>query len=331
MRHVLHCSAIRTGIGYLAVTVTSITSATISSRGLARVGAERRLPTGLVMACIGLVLPLRISPTSGYVDILPSLILIGGGNGASFVSMTSLAVGGVPGEDTGIASALLNASQQIGGSLGIALLTAVAAARFSAIRPENPLLTRWRRLPSNQWVRGLFVGAVLLVAAAVATALLLRGHKRLAPLEPTSPAANQTAHIAPSPDGRPGREEQRTERVHPIRCPLPRQRPSGPFAEIVAVDVIVDAELSTLNYSLFGSSQKWRAAHRWHDFKNPKTPREFQLVSLRTSSVGSAGCLPLKCSPDDITICERRMHPSKSCLVRYRRGRGLKAAARSPG
>ena len=193
MQHVLHFSAVRTGFGYLAVTATSITSATISSRVLTRVGAERVLPIGLLMACIGLVLLLRISPTTGYLDILPSLILIGGGNGASFVSMMSLAVGGVPSEDTGIASALLNASQQIGGSLGIALLTAVAAARFSAIRPDFPTPHSLAAATTNSWVWGFFVAALLLLAAAVATALLLRGRSRPAPSVAPCSAADQTA------------------------------------------------------------------------------------------------------------------------------------------
>jgi MFS family permease len=198
MQHVLHFSAVRTGIGYLAVTVTSITSATISSRVLARVGAHRVLPTGLLMACMGLLLLLRISPTSGYLDILPSLILIGGGNGASFVSMMSLAVGGVPTEDTGIASALLNASQQIGGSLGIALLTAVAAARFAAIRPEYPTPGSLAAATTNSWVWGFFVAAMLLLAAAIATALLLRGRMSLPPIDLKSLAGDQTDAIGPS-------------------------------------------------------------------------------------------------------------------------------------
>jgi MFS family permease len=125
------------------------------------------------------------------------LILIGGGNGASFVSMMSLAVSGVPSEDTGIASALLSASQQIGGSLGIALLTAVAAARFAAIRPEHPTPHSLAAATTSSWVWGFFVAALLLLAAAVATALLLRGHARPAPSVATWPAADQTA-IGPS-------------------------------------------------------------------------------------------------------------------------------------
>ena len=174
MQQVLHYSAARTGIGYLAVTATSITSATIGSRILARVGGRRILVAGFLMAAIGLALLVRISPTTGYLDILPSLVLIGGGNGAAFVTMTSLAVAGVPRQDAGVASALLNASQQVGGSLGIALMTAVAAARFEAVRPRHPTPATLAAATTSSWVWGFAVGGLLLVGASVTTALLVR-------------------------------------------------------------------------------------------------------------------------------------------------------------
>jgi EmrB/QacA subfamily drug resistance transporter len=174
MQQVLNYSAARTGIGYLAVTAASITSATIGSRILARVGGRRILVAGLLLAATGLALLVRISPTTGYLDILPSLVLIGGGNGAAFVTMTSLAVAGVARQDTGVASAMLNASQQVGGSLGIALMTAVAAARFDAVRPRHPTPAALAGATTSSWVWGFVIGALLLVAAAVTTALLVR-------------------------------------------------------------------------------------------------------------------------------------------------------------
>jgi EmrB/QacA subfamily drug resistance transporter len=175
MQQVLRFTAVQTGLGYLAVTATSITSATISSRYLARLGAQRVLPCGMLTACVGLFLLVRISPSSGYVDLLPSLILIGGGNGASFVSMMSLGVSGVPREDTGIASALLNASQQVGGSLGIALLTAVAAARFNALRPKYPTPASLAAAATRSWVLVFFVAAILLLLGAAITTTVLVG------------------------------------------------------------------------------------------------------------------------------------------------------------
>ena len=199
MQQVLHYSAARTGIGYLAVTATSITSATIGSRILARVGGRRILLAGFLMAAIGLALLVRISPTTGYLDILPSLVLIGGGNGAAFVTMTSLAVAGVPREDTGVASALLNASQQVGGALGIALMTAVAAARFAAVRPRHPTPATLAAATTSSWVWGFVVGALLLVGAAVTTALLVRPERETRPLRVHLFAPLRSHRLRPPP------------------------------------------------------------------------------------------------------------------------------------
>jgi EmrB/QacA subfamily drug resistance transporter len=217
MQQVLHYSAVRTGLGYLAVTATSIASATIGSRILARVGARRILTTGFVMAAVGLALLVRISSTTGYFDILPSLVLIGGGDGAAFVSMMSLAVAGVRHEDTGIASALLSASQQVGGALGIGLLTAVAAARFDAVRPRHPTPATLAAATTNSWVWGFAVAAVLVLAAAVAAGLLLRGR----PSEAMPVAAIESAPTEPRADTEPvaGRPITATNRLASLPPP----------------------------------------------------------------------------------------------------------------
>ncbi|HWC37145.1 MAG TPA: MFS transporter [Acidimicrobiales bacterium] len=229
MQQVLHYSAVRTGLGYLAVTATSITSATIGSRILARVGGRRILVTGFLMAAIGLALLVRISPTTGYLDILPSLLLIGGGNGAAFVSMTSLAVGGVPREDTGVASALLNASQQVGGSLGIALLTAVAAARFDAVRPPHPTPATLAAATTSSWVWGFVVGAVLLLGAAVTAGLLVRARRDGPPPEPKPVAAAPPARAEPAAASQP-------VTAGPARpTPLPPPCHGGPLSVLADV------------------------------------------------------------------------------------------------
>jgi EmrB/QacA subfamily drug resistance transporter len=175
MQDVLHYSALKTGLGFLPISAVIITSAGIGSRILGRVGARPILVTGFTLAATGLALLVRVSPTTGYLDVvLPSILLIGAGMGAAFVSMTSSAVAGVPREDAGVASALLNASQQIGGSLGLAVLTAVATARFDAVRPVHPTPASVASATTSSWVWGFVVGAVLLLAAAVVAGLLVR-------------------------------------------------------------------------------------------------------------------------------------------------------------
>jgi len=106
----------------------------------------------------------------GVVDVDPFIM----GMTQSTSGVTSLAVAGVPRQDTGVASALLNASQQVGGALGIALMTAVAAARFDTVRPRHPTPATLAAATTSSWVWGFVVGALLLVGAAVTTVLLVR-------------------------------------------------------------------------------------------------------------------------------------------------------------
>ncbi len=174
MQDILHYSALKTGVAYLPFTVMLVISAGVGSRILGRVGARATLVCGFLLAAAGLALLARLSPATGYLDFLPSLVLMGAGLGGTFVAITSSAVSGVPREDTGVASALLNASQQIGGSLGLAVLTAVAAARFDTVRPLHPTPERVAAATTSSWAYAFIVAAGLLVGAAIIAAWLLR-------------------------------------------------------------------------------------------------------------------------------------------------------------
>jgi EmrB/QacA subfamily drug resistance transporter len=188
MQDVLHYSALKTGVAYLPLSLLLVASAGVGSRILGRVGAQPILVTGFLLGAAGLALLARLSPTSGYLDLLPSLVLIGTGMGGAFVSVTSSAVAGVPQEDAGVASALLNASQQIGGSLGLAILTAVATARFDAVAPRVPTPAALASATTSSWAYAFIVGSLLLVSAAAIGGVLLRPRHTKAAATP-SPAA----------------------------------------------------------------------------------------------------------------------------------------------
>ena len=87
-------------------------------------------------------------------NIAPGLILLGLGMGATFVSVTIAATSGVPHHESGLASGILNTSQQIGGALGLAVLTGIATSataryiRICTCTPRRPI-SNWRRLPSR--------------------------------------------------------------------------------------------------------------------------------------------------------------------------------------
>ena len=165
-------SPVRSGLAFLPMTVLIGVSAGIGSQLLSRVGPRPLLTGGPLLAGLGLiVLGLRLEPGSSYLGVvLPSLALVAIGMGFTFVALTSAAVAGVPEEDAGIASALLNAGQQIGGALGLAVLTAVSTARTNALTPSrNPF-------PNlvHGWDLGFMVGGGLLLLAALTMFSLVR-------------------------------------------------------------------------------------------------------------------------------------------------------------
>jgi EmrB/QacA subfamily drug resistance transporter len=127
MQQVLHYSALKTGVAYVALTLAIITFSTVSQALALRVGIRRVLPVGMLMAAAGLVLYARL-PVHGHYfwDLFPAFLLSGVGMALAFVPMTIGALTGVRQSDAGIASGLINTSQQIGGAIGVAAATTIA-------------------------------------------------------------------------------------------------------------------------------------------------------------------------------------------------------------
>jgi EmrB/QacA subfamily drug resistance transporter len=126
---VLRFSPLKTGFAFLAFAVGAAVSATISSQLVARAGARLLLTVGTLVSAGGMFWLSGIDAHSGYAaDLFGPLLIVGSGMGLCFVPLTLAAVAGVKGEETGISSALLNASQQVGGALGLAVLGTVAAS-----------------------------------------------------------------------------------------------------------------------------------------------------------------------------------------------------------
>ena len=165
MQNVLGFSAIRTGLAYLPLCFAIAVSAGISSQLLSRVGTRPVIVTGAVIAAIGLYLLSRIPADGSYVaDLLPGLLVLSLGAGGVFVGVVTAANAGVPADKAGLAAALLNASQQLGGALGLAILTAVASSRtqdlLAAHAPAAHALTAG-------FQRALLVGSIIVLASAV--------------------------------------------------------------------------------------------------------------------------------------------------------------------
>ena len=132
MQQVLGYSAMRTGIGYLLVASTIIVSAAASQALVTKIGVRTVLAVGMALTTAGLLYFSQVSVNGSYLtDLAPGFILAGVGLGFSFVPVTIAALVGVEMNDAGIASGIINTSQQIGGALGTAILSTVAFTRVS--------------------------------------------------------------------------------------------------------------------------------------------------------------------------------------------------------
>jgi EmrB/QacA subfamily drug resistance transporter len=179
MQQINGYSPIRSGFAFLPMTLCIGVAAGIGSQLLGRVGPRPLLIGGPALAALGMLsLGLRLAPDSTYLGVvLPSLVLIALGMGFTFVALTSAAVAGVPQEDAGVASALLNAGQQVGGALGLAILTAVSTARTEAIGPGAPGTPQFVSALVDGWGAGFVVAAGFLAIAGIIAASLVRVSK----------------------------------------------------------------------------------------------------------------------------------------------------------
>jgi predicted MFS family arabinose efflux permease len=165
MQNVLGYSPLQTGGAYLPLTVGVAVSAGVSSQLLARIGTRPVIVAGALITAGGLYYLSRIPVGGSYLtDLFPGLMIVSLGIGAVFVAITTAANAGVPTDKAGLAAALLNASQQVGAALGLAIFSAIATARTSH------LLAARTPLPealTSGFHRALLAGSIFLLAAAI--------------------------------------------------------------------------------------------------------------------------------------------------------------------
>jgi EmrB/QacA subfamily drug resistance transporter len=126
LQQTLHYSALRTGIAYLPFSGDVIVMAAVTSRLMPKFGPRLLMSVGGTVAAVGLLLLTRLSLDSSYPgSILPALLVVGAGVGLVYVPVSNSALNGVTERDSGVASALVSTTQQVGGSLGVALLNTI--------------------------------------------------------------------------------------------------------------------------------------------------------------------------------------------------------------
>lgn len=126
---ILQYSPVETGLSFLPVPITIGIVSTIASRIIGKTGFKPLLIVGSILLTIGTFMLSSVSVDGSYIaNVLPGLLVMAMGAGMTFVSVSIAATSGVPGHEAGLASGLLNTSQQMGGALGLAILSGVATS-----------------------------------------------------------------------------------------------------------------------------------------------------------------------------------------------------------
>jgi EmrB/QacA subfamily drug resistance transporter len=176
-------SALKSGFAFLPFSIGIIVTAGLVSSILPRTGPKPLMVLGLIMASVGMVVLTFISDTTSWLTVvLPGELLMSVGMALVFVPLSSLALKGVEDNDAGVASAVLNTAQQVGGSLGTALLntfyaSAVTSYLASHVTSESQLAKAQPLAFIHGYHVAFGIGVGLLVAATLSVILLVNAKK----------------------------------------------------------------------------------------------------------------------------------------------------------
>jgi EmrB/QacA subfamily drug resistance transporter len=170
---VLNYTPVKAGVSFLPVTIVVAIVSTIVAKGVSKIGFKPFLAAGPVMIAAGLFVISHTMKVGGdyWHNVFPGLIVFASGMGLTFVSGTLAATSGVPKRLSGLASGLLNTSQQVGGAIGLAILSAVA---FSTIKAETSAGGPANYAQVHGFQAGMAVGIGLALAAFVVVMLVVK-------------------------------------------------------------------------------------------------------------------------------------------------------------
>jgi len=186
LQDVLHYSSLRAGVSYLPIPIMVASTSVVLSKKIRKLGIRRFLTAGPLLIAVGLYWASFINATSSYVHVLGPLATVGLGMGLSLMPLTLNAVSSVRNHEQGLASSLLNTSQQIGGSLGLAVLVTMSAtavkhsvqSAIAALSPAKPSATALAHINLDATVHGYQVamraGSAAGLLAFVVAALMVR-------------------------------------------------------------------------------------------------------------------------------------------------------------
>lgn len=181
---VMNYSPVLTGVSFLPVTIVIGITATMISKYVPKFGYKPILIAAPLFVGAGLLLLAQLPVDGSYwVNVLPGLVLTAFGMGATFVTATIAATSGVPGDEAGLASGIFNTSQQIGGALGLAVLSGVAASHTAGKLKElghDPSMLEFAQALVGGWHVAFYAGLGFAVLAAIVAALVIKQGKGIA-------------------------------------------------------------------------------------------------------------------------------------------------------
>jgi EmrB/QacA subfamily drug resistance transporter len=173
MQQVLGLSPIETGFGYLAVAGTAVIWANVAAQAVSRIGVKPVLIFGMSTLTLGLLYFTQVSVGGSYwADLFPGFLILAVGLAFAFVPITIAALAGTKPQEAGLASGLINTSQQVGGAVGIALLSTIA------VSTTEDELARGVAEPSaltEGLVNAFWAGAAIALAGVLVSIFLVRG------------------------------------------------------------------------------------------------------------------------------------------------------------
>jgi MFS family permease len=181
VQDVLHYSAVQTGVAFVAFALSVVVASNLAQAVVARVGVRATLMMGLALATISVGLLTQV-PVDGHYfwDLFPAFVLGGTGLGFSFVPVTISSLAGVERADAGVASGLVNTSRQIGGAIGLAAISTIAASAAASYAHTHGVSVTTASATVSGFQTAFIVLGGLLVAAFVVAAVFLRPARELA-------------------------------------------------------------------------------------------------------------------------------------------------------
>jgi EmrB/QacA subfamily drug resistance transporter len=175
VQDVLHYSAVQSGVAFVAFALSVVVASNLAQAVVGRVGVRATLMLGLVLATVSVGLLTQVPVDGRYFwDLFPAFVLGGTGLGFSFVPVTIASLTGVERTDAGVASGLVNTSRQIGGAIGLAAISTIAASAAAGYAHAHGVSAASATATVSGFQTSFVVLGGLLVAAFVVTAVFLR-------------------------------------------------------------------------------------------------------------------------------------------------------------